>query len=147
MSKSIKALARLSVAACALAGLSACATVTRGTTEAFTVESTPPGAKVKTSNGYTCDATPCTWKMARKSEFSVEVSKPGYKTATAQVTNQIAGAGAAGLAGNVIVGGIIGIGVDAVSGAALELKPNPMHITLEPTTASAEVAGATGSED
>lgn len=137
----MKALARLTVAVCGLAGLSACATVTRGTTEAFTVESTPPGAKVRTSNGYTCESTPCTWKMARKSEFEVEVSKPGYKTARANVTNQIAGAGAAGLAGNVLIGGVIGVGVDAVSGAALELKPNPLHITLEPESASASASG------
>ena len=81
--------------------------------------------------GVDCPATPCTFKIPRKSEFTVTITKDGYKTVNTQVTNQIASAGAAGLAGNVLIGGVIGIGVDAVSGAALELKPNPLHVVLE----------------
>jgi hypothetical protein len=113
------------------ASSAACATVTRGTSEAWTVETDPIGAKVVTTIGFACDATPCTFKMQRKSEFDVTITKPGYKTVTTRVTHQTAGAGAAGMAGNVLVGGIIGIGVDAVSGATQELKPNPLTIKLE----------------
>jgi hypothetical protein len=120
----------LTVAAIAVQA-AACATVTRGTKEAFTVETEPSGARVETSLGLTCEATPCTWKIARKSDFDVKITKPGYKTVNTRVTNQVAGAGAAGMAGNVLVGGIIGVGVDAVSGATLELKPNPLKVTLE----------------
>ena len=36
------------------------------------------------------------------------------------------------MAGNVLVGGIIGVGVDAASGAALDLTPNPVVVTLQP---------------
>jgi hypothetical protein len=35
------------------------------------------------------------------------------------------------MAGNVLVGGLIGVGVDAASGATKELKPNPLAVTLE----------------
>ncbi len=35
------------------------------------------------------------------------------------------------MAGNVLVGGIIGAGVDASSGAVLELVPNPVEVQLE----------------
>ena len=31
-----------------------------------------------------------------------------------------------------LIGGIIGIGVDAVSGAALDLYPNPAHVVMQP---------------
>ena len=48
-----KTVARFGVRALALVGVAlsvpACATMTRGTTQQFTVESTPPGAHVTTS--------------------------------------------------------------------------------------------------
>ncbi len=123
----------------ALCSTAACATVTRGTNDTFTVTSSPPGAAVKTSNGYACDQTPCTFKMPRKSDFAVDITKPGYKPWSGHVTNKVANAGAAGMAGNVLVGGLIGVGVDAVTGASLDLTPNPLNVTLEPQPA----AGAT----
>jgi len=112
--------------------LSACATVTRGTNTTWTVETEPSGASVKTSNQFACDATPCTFKMPRKSEFGVTISKDGYKTWTGQVTTRVSGAGGAGMAGNVLVGGVIGAGVDVATGAMLDLDPNPLVIKLEP---------------
>lgn len=108
-----------------------CATITRGTTEAWTVDSRPQGADVRLSTGQEC-TTPCTLELKRKTAFTVVVNKEGYKTAKAQVISQVAGAGAAGMAGNVLVGGIIGVGVDAASGATKELKPNPLMLELEP---------------
>ncbi len=127
--------ARISRALFVLAGvlsLGACATVTRGSTDAWEITSEPSGAKVETSNGHQCPATPCAIKMSRKSEFIATITKPGYKPATVTVTHKTSGAGAAGVAGNVLVGGIIGIGVDAVTGASQDLVPNPAHVVLEP---------------
>ena len=130
-----KGLVRLAMIIAAACSATACATVTRGSSEAWSVETVPSGATVHTNAGYACDATPCTWKLPRKKEFDVTITKPGYKTFHTQVVHQIAGGGAA-LAGNVILGGLIGIGVDSVTGAALELKPNPLKVTLEPETAA-----------
>jgi hypothetical protein len=125
---------RLPVALLALCSTAACATVTRGTSDTFTVSSTPPGAAVKTSNGFACDQTPCSFKMSRKSDFTVNITKPGYKPWSGHITNKVATEGAVGVAGNVLVGGLIGIGVDAVSGAALDLTPNPLAVTLDPAS-------------
>lgn len=124
--------------------LSGCATITRGSTQAFVVETSPSGAKVTTSLGQTCDATPCTFaKVERDSNFTVTISKPGYRTTTHTVTHQTAGSGAAGMAGNVLLGGIIGGVVDANSGATQDLVPNPLRVTLElETVAAAPVAEA-----
>ncbi len=85
--------------------LSGCATVTRGTNDTWTVNTTPAGAAVKTSNSYACDSTPCTFKMPRKSEFDVTITKPGYKVWTGKVTHH--------------------------AGAMLDLVPNPLAVTLE----------------
>ena len=130
------------MAALALAStLGACATVTRGTTTQFTVDSSPPSAQVKTSTGFTCEATPCTFKMPRKEKFVVTVSKAGYKTATMQIDSTLAGNGAVGFLGNALIGGVIGAGVDIASGATNDLTPNPAHITLE-AEATANAAAA-----
>ena len=126
----------------AAASLSGCATITRGTTTTFTVESTPPAAEVKTSTGFICPSTPCTFKMPRKDGFAVTVSKAGYKPSTTNVTTKMSGGGAAGLAGNVLAGGIIGIGIDATSGALNDLSPNPLKVMLEPEMAAAPVEPA-----
>lgn len=112
--------------------LQGCATVTRGTTEAFVVETDPIGAQVKTSNGHFCESTPCAITMKHRSEFDVTISKEGYEDHVTHVTHQMAGSGGAGLAGNVLVGGIIGLGVDAMTGSAQELVPNPLIIKLTP---------------
>lgn len=111
--------------------VSGCATITRGTNDVFVVETFPVGASVKTSNGYSCDSTPCSLKMPRKSEFTVTITKAGYKTWTGNVTNKVSGAGGAGMAGNVFVGGIIGAAVDGSNGSMLDLVPNPLVVTLE----------------
>jgi hypothetical protein len=137
----------LSAAALTAATLSlgACATVTRGSDVAWEVKSTPPGADVKTSNGMSCSPTPCSIKMPRKDKFTATLTKPGYKPAQVIVTNRIAGNGGVALAGNVLIGGIIGVGIDAVTGAALDLTPNPAVITLEPIDAAPVAAPAVSS--
>lgn len=116
--------------------LSGCATITRGTKTDFTIESTPSGASVTTSNGFSCDATPCTLRVPRKDGFGVEIALDGYETARVQVTSGMSGGGTAGLVGNVLVGGIIGVGVDATSGALNDLSPNPLQVTLVPVAAA-----------
>jgi hypothetical protein len=134
----------LAAAVAPLVLLSGCATITRGSTQAFVVETTPSGASVRTSLGQECSATPCTFaKVERDSNFTVTISKPGYRTTTHTVTHQTASGGAAGMAGNVLIGGLIGGVVDANSGATQDLVPNPLRVTLEPeATVAAELAPA-----
>ena len=135
---------------CLVGSLGACATVTRGVHQSWSVQTVPDGAAVATSNGFACKQTPCSFRMERKSEFEVTITKPGYKEWHGRVTHAVAGGGAVGVAGNVVVGGVIGIGVDALSGAALDLKPNPLKVTLDkldvavapPATAAPATAAA-----
>jgi len=109
--------------------LGGCATITRGSKEVLVIESEPVGAKVTTSIGLT-GTTPATFKVSRKGGFTVTIEKEGYQPVTVQVSSQIAGAGAAGMAGNIILGGLIGAAVDAGSGATRQLKPNPISVKL-----------------
>lgn len=115
--------------------LGACATVTRGTTEQITFDSTP-AAQMRTSTGLTCPTTPCTLEVSRKSEFIATFSKPGYESQDVMVQTRVAGAGAAGFAGNVLIGGVVGMGVDAATGSTLEHYPNPVTVSLVPEVLS-----------
>ena len=120
-----------------LAALSGgCATVTRGTDNTIGFDSRPSQAEVRTSNGLGC-VTPCSLVVKRNEEFIATFSKPGYRSQQVEVKTQLAGAGAAGLAGNVLIGGIVGIGVDAVTGAANEHTHNPVSVVLEPLSKGA----------
>ena len=111
--------------------VSGCASVTRGTTNQVQINSNPPEAQARTSMGHVC-ITPCTLQFGRKDEFTVLFTKPGYHSTEIPVRVQIAGAGAAGFAGNVILGGVVGMVVDASTGATLEQVPNPVTATLVP---------------
>ena len=112
--------------------LAGCGTITRGSNDTWVVETTPPGASVSTSNGYQCDSTPCAIKMPRRSEFVATIERDGFETVTVNVTHQVSTAGGTSMAGNVLVGGIIGAAIDAGSGSMNDLVPNPVVITLVP---------------
>ncbi len=116
-----------------------CATVTRGTENTIGFDSRPSQAEVRTSNGLGC-VTPCSLVVKRNEEFIATFSKPGYRSQQVEVKTQLAGAGAAGLAGNILIGGVVGIGVDAVTGAANEHTPNPVSVVLEPSSKAAPPA-------
>lgn len=118
-----------------MAGLSlslgACASIVRGTDEDLAFQSTPPGATVTTSTGLSCAATPCIIKVPRKDEFVATFALPGHAPRDVQISTKLNGGGAAGFAGNALVGGIIGAGVDAYNGSALDHDPNPVVTELK----------------
>lgn len=97
-----------------------CASVVRGTSEDVIINVEPGDALVTTTLGHSCKKSPCT----------VEVS----------------GGGAAGLAGNILLGGVVGVGVYAISGATLDHTPNPVNITLVPVDAEGESTNITKPE-
>jgi len=123
--------------------LGACATVVRGTTTDFKVASTPPGAAVSTSTGFSCSPTPCTIaKMPRKTPFDATVTLAGYQPQTVHVASKVSGSGSAGFAGNMVAGGVIGMVIDGSDGSMDDLAPNPLSVTLTPVGA-APAASAT----
>jgi hypothetical protein len=124
--------------------LSACATVTRGTKQALVVESEPSGAMVEVDGQR--GSTPTSFKLSRKFEGPVLITKQGYEPVTVNVTSQVSTGGGVGMAGNALIGGLIGAGVDVATGSTNELKPNPIFVTLVPIGAPAAPApmGAMG---
>ena len=105
------------------------ANVLRGTDEPIAFMSNPPSAAVSLSNGLQCPTTPCDLKISRKDEITATFTKPGYQPQSVRVTTHIAGGGVAAEAGNIIAGGIIGVGVDAYDATNLDHSPNPVDVT------------------
>lgn len=125
---------RLLVAAALVLPCIGCASISRGTTENISIASTPPGATAELSgldNPTSC-VTPCVVVAKRSADITVTINKEGYEQQMIPLTKEIPPTGAAGFAGNVIVGGLVGMGVDAVTGAAQDHKPNPVAVTLQP---------------
>lgn len=106
--------------------LTGCATVISGSNQKVNVNSIPSGAMAKV-DGNMAAVTPTVFTLERKVDHTVEISKAGYRTATVILRHTINGA----TAGNIIAPGIIGIGVDALSGAMYKLVPDRVDVTLE----------------
>ena len=137
----MKNIGRLSALALAVISLSACATITRGTKQTVEFKSTPDGADVATTVGYSC-VTPCKTKLKRKDGFEATFSKAGYESTTVKVESKLAGGGAAAGAGNLILGGLIGGIVDGTNGSMNNLTPSPVEATLVPIGAVAKAEEA-----
>jgi hypothetical protein len=110
-----------------------CASVTRGTTENISIASTPAGATAELSglDNPTVCVTPCVVVAKRNADITVTINKAGYEPQVIPLTREIPGTGAVGFAGNILVGGLVGMGVDAATGAAMDHKPNPVAVTLQ----------------
>jgi hypothetical protein len=125
---------RLLLAAAIAVPCCGCASVTRGTTENISISTTPAGATADVSglDIPTACVTPCVVQAKRSADIIVTINKEGYEPQVVPLTKEIPGTGAAGFAGNLLLGGVVGMGVDAVTGAALDHKPNPVIVTLQP---------------
>lgn len=111
--------------------LVSCASTTRGTVEEVQFLSTPFGAKVQASTGQSC-VTPCSMRFSRKDSFTATFSKAGFEPQTVQVGTYAGSDGKLLFAENVVLGGVIGMAVDAGSAAAYDHCPNPVWPELKP---------------
>ncbi|KZK80419.1 hypothetical protein PsAD13_04479 [Pseudovibrio sp. Ad13] len=110
--------------------LAGCGTVVRGTTEDIKIDVKPANAKITSTTAHTC-VGPCVINVPRSQKLTLKASAPGYQSQVIDVDTRVSGKGAAGMVGNVLIGGIIGIGVDTVTGASLDHYPNPVTFNLK----------------
>jgi hypothetical protein len=128
--------ASILVAFCLLPGLVGCATCTNGTTQEIPVSTSPSGASVVV-NDIHMGETPCTIRLARKSDHTVVLEAPGHRIETRYITRKPSGA----VRGNIWLGGLIGWGVDAATGADNNLVPDSIHIDLQPESPTVRSRG------
>ena len=110
--------------------LPACATIVNGSSQTVTVTTTPPAAtctldRMGTRLGAIAQ-TPGSVRLDKsKNDLTVACSKPGYQTATVTHSPSFGGA----TFGNILAGGVIGVVVDAASGANYEY-PGDIRLSL-----------------
>ena len=120
--------------------LSGCATmVQKSATDLLYVNSDPPGAQVRLSTGGK-GITPCQFELPRKAKLMVVIEKESYE----QVEVMVQGIPTpkrvliSGLGNHIVGAGLLGVMVDDQSGAAFELKPNPIEVKLKPKKEAAQ---------
>ncbi len=119
----------------ALSG-SGCASIVHGSSQEVSIVSEPSGAEVWI-DGEKVGKTPVTPNLKRKRAHQVVIRKKGYQEEHRILHRVLSGA----VAGNILAGGLIGWGVDAVTGAQWRLVPETLHVELDPLPPGAARSG------
>jgi hypothetical protein len=115
---------RLAVISAALA-VGSCATVFNGTQQELGFSSSPTGAKVSV-NGQSLGVTPLVADLKRKNNHIVRIELEGFQPYETTLTRKVSG----WVWGNILIGGLIGLAVDAISGGLYKLTPEQVAATL-----------------
>ena len=104
-----------------------CATIFTGTQDKITFNSTPEGAKVFHKGIEKC-TTPCTTKIPRAlSKQIVTFEKEGFENQEVKLVKNF---NAVTLL-NIILGGAIGVGIDAATGSLTKYSPKQYDVELK----------------
>ncbi len=103
-----------------------CATIIHGTKQDIAVSSVPTGAKVIVK-GVHMATTPAVIKLDRKeSNIVLRFEKEGYQPVEVALNRSVD----AWIAGNIVFGGLIGLAIDFINGAAYKLSPSEVNVVL-----------------
>lgn len=107
--------------------VTSCATIITGTKDKISFTSTPEGAKVMHKGVEKC-TTPCTAEISRSlSKQTVTFEKEGFSNKEVKLTKTF---NAVSLV-NILLGGAIGIGIDAATGSLTKYSPKEYKVELE----------------
>ncbi|MFK8030728.1 MAG: PEGA domain-containing protein [Gammaproteobacteria bacterium] len=109
--------------------IAGCASSNRTQNERFKIESTPDNALATLSTGETC-LTPCHFDLPRADDFSVTISKEGYRPYTRKIRSVKSETGGSPVSTSVSLGGIISVPVGPQTGSSYDLEPNPLVVEL-----------------
>jgi hypothetical protein len=117
------------VLALAALSLGGCASIVKGTSQSISV-STPPttGAQctLSSSEGTWLVISPGNVTVPKsKSDIAVRCVKPGWQPAVATIPSGFAGM----TAGNILLGGVVGLGIDAATGA-IHQYPHSVQVPM-----------------
>lgn len=122
------AMCRLLALGLLLPHLAACGAIFGGTRESIQVNSSPQTATVTTAPGTGTYTTPTTLNLERKNDYTLRFTRDGYRDATFDIQHSLRG-GIVAL--DIIFTGLIGVVVDAATGAWFKLEPKTAIATLE----------------
>lgn len=106
--------------------MAACATLIHGPEQDLAINSTPAGASI-TIDGEQLGETPAVVRLARSREHYLQLDLPGYLPYQMKLSRTTSG----WVWGNIVFGGVIGVVIDASSGAMYRLKPGMVDASME----------------
>ncbi|HUS11683.1 MAG TPA: hypothetical protein VMZ30_14550 [Pyrinomonadaceae bacterium] len=112
-----------------------CGAIFNGTRQTIQATSSPAGAVIKADPGGLEFTTPASISLERKNEYRLTFSKEGYTPGTFQVQKSL---NAGILLLDVLFTGLVGVVVDAATGAWYKLSPETATVTLEKRSASVD---------
>jgi len=107
--------------------LSGCGALMHGSGQTIDVESSPSGAKVETLPNMGTFVTPTKMNLVRKHSYVLTVSSPGYTPGTFNIRNRF---GIGTVIADVLLGGLVGVIVDGVTGSWYGLSPATANVVL-----------------
>ena len=102
-----------------------CGTIIHGSTQDIDVRTNPDDAEIWI-DGARVGKTPTRLTLKRNKAHLLKIVKEGYKDSEIKIDNSMS----SWIIGNVIFGGLIGCGVDLITGGAYDLKPERLDINL-----------------
>ena len=129
---------RLALALCfgclsLLPALTGCGTIFGGTTELVSIQTTPPGVSVTTVPVTGTLTTPASVALERKNSYTLTFMAEGYESSEFQIQRQMR---TGILVADVLLTGLIGVVVDAVTGGWYKLEPKTVSLSLQSATAA-----------
>jgi hypothetical protein len=103
-----------------------CATIMHGTSQKIGISSSPTGAKVSVDN-TAYGTTPLFADLKRGDDHIVSIELEGYQKTQLTITKSASG----WVWGNIVIGGLIGLAVDAISGGLYDLSPEQLNAELK----------------
>lgn len=105
--------------------LNSCATIVQGSHQSISISSNPTNAYIWVDRNYVGN-TPLIVDMSRKDTHIVRIELPGYQAYEICLARKVNG----WIFGNIIFGGVVGIAVDAITGAFYKLTPEQVMVDL-----------------
>ena len=127
------------IAAAAILGtaLSGCASIIKGSSEEIAVATPPaPGANctLTSPRGTWNVTTPANVKVLRSiKDMDIVCNKDGYQTASTKIPSGVE----PWTFGNIVLGGLLGLGIDAYSGA-MGKYPHDFQVQMKPSGTAAD---------
>ncbi len=106
--------------------LSGCATIIDGTSQKVSFSSNPSNAVV-TVDGRVVGNTPLTDDLSKKDTHTVKINLDGYHPYEITLIKKVN----SWVWGNIVFGGLLGLGVDALTGGLYELTPSQVNADLK----------------
>lgn len=110
---------------------SGCATLIHGSRQGMTITCEPRVANVFL-DGSKIGQTPLFTKLSRAHNHKIRITLEGYQPYEVDLKRKLDG----WIFGNILIGGAIGVGVDALTGSMFRLSPKDIYPELKPDAAT-----------